>query len=278
MLFCFVAPTHGQFLKKLKKKAGDAVEQTVLNRTEKEVSKATDDAIDDMIESSANEKHATKDSKEVQESIQSLFGGGNIDNIPDQYNFSYKAVMEITSKDDKNQLEYWLQPDVRYFGTKISQAGEDNLTVLDLDNKSMTMFMHSDDQRLIMPMRTDSKLFQKILENADQESSSEPLDYVEIESKSILGYHCKGYEFTTEDGVSRIWVTDQTPVGFNSGLFNTDNSLPKTFIPMDGNTMMMEMQFIPSKKNDDTYMMKCIEFTKENMRVRKADYKSMLQY
>src|SRR5690554_7168919 len=82
MLFCFVAPTHGQFLKKLKKKAGDAVEQTVLNRTEKEVSKAIDDAIDDMIESSANEKHATKDSKEMQESIQSLFGGGNIDNIP----------------------------------------------------------------------------------------------------------------------------------------------------------------------------------------------------
>src|SRR5690606_40541541 len=71
MLFCFVAPTHGQFLKKLKKKAGDAVEQTVLNRTEKEVSKATDDAIDDMIESSANEKHATNDSKEMQESIRS---------------------------------------------------------------------------------------------------------------------------------------------------------------------------------------------------------------
>src|SRR5690606_17174175 len=97
----------------------------------------------------------------------------------------------------------------------------------------MTMFMHSDDQRLIMPMRTDRKLFQKILENGDQESNSEPLDYVEIESILIFGYHCKGYEFTTEDGVSRIWVTDQTPVGFNSGLFNTDNSLPKIFIPMD---------------------------------------------
>lgn len=278
MLLCFVTPTEAQFLKKLKKKAGEAVEQTVLNRTEKEVSEATDDAIDSMIESQGDENQADQNSKNMQQSIQSLFGGGNIDNIPDQYSFSYKAVMEITSKNDKNQLEYWLEPDVRYFGTKITQTGEDNLTVLDLDNQSMTMFMHTDDQRLIMPMRTDNQLFKKILENAEEESKPEHIDFVEIESKTILGYHCKGYEFTTQDGVSKIWVTDQTPVGFNSGLFNTDNSLPNTFIPMDGKSMMMEMEFIPSKKNADTYSMKCIEFSKENMSVSKADYKSMLEY
>src|SRR5690606_40016561 len=148
------------------------------------VSETTDDAIDSMIEYQGDENQADKNSKNMQQSIQSLFGGGNIDNIPNQYSFSYKAVMEITSKNDRNQLEYWLEPDVRYFGTKISQAGEDNLTVLDLDNESMTMFMHSEDLRLIMPMRTDNKLFKKILENANKERSEEHTS--ELQSRENL--------------------------------------------------------------------------------------------
>lgn len=279
MILCFVVPTQAQFLKKLKKRAGDAVERTVLDRTDKEVSEATDEAIDGMVESDNTDKRqANQSADQMQESIQSLFGAGNIDNIPDQYDFSYKAVMEVTSKEDKNQLEYWLEPDVRYFGTKITQAGDDNLTVLDLENKSMTMFMEKDEQKLIMPMRTDNKLFKKILENAEEDSKPENIEFVEIEGKTILGYHCKGYQFKSDDGISKIWVTDETPVGFNSGLFDTDHNFPNPIIPMDGKTMMMEMQFIPSKKNGETYAMKCVEFTKENMSVRKGDYTSMLKY
>ena len=274
IILCFVAPTQAQFLKKLKKKAGDAVEQTVLDRTGKEVSEATDEAIDGMIESEGQTDQNTKD---MNESIQSLFGAGNIDNIPDQYDFSYKAVMEITSTKDKNQMEYWLEPEVRYFGTKISQAGDDNITVLDLENKSMTMFMHQDDQKLIMPMRTDNKLFKKILENAEEESNPEDIKFVEIESKTILGYHCKGYQVTTEDGVSKVWVTNETPVGFNSGLFDMEHEYPTSAIPIDNNSMMMEMHYVSNKK-DEEYGMKCIEFTKENMSIRKEDYTSMLKY
>lgn len=277
MILCFVAPTQAQFLKKLKKRAEKAVEQTVLNRTDKEVSEATDKAIDGVMESE-NQSQQNSKADQMQENIQSLFGAGNLEKIPDQYVFSYKARMEITSNNDKTEIEYWLEPDVRYFGTKIAQEDGQNLTVLDLENKSMTMFMQQDDKKLIMPMRTDAKVFKKIIESADEQTKTQNMEYVEIESKTILGYHCKGYKYTTEEGVSKIWITNQTPVGIYSGLFNKDYDFPTTNIPMDGESMIMEMQFVPAKNNKDKYTMKCIEFTKEEMSVKKDDYTSMLQY
>ena len=46
LVLFFALPSQAQFLEKLKKKAEQAVERTVLNRTEKEVSKGTDKTID----------------------------------------------------------------------------------------------------------------------------------------------------------------------------------------------------------------------------------------
>ncbi|WP_417363547.1 DUF4412 domain-containing protein [Galbibacter sp.] len=279
LILCFAVPAQAQFLKKLKKKAGNAVERTVLNRTDKEVSEATDEAIDGMIESDTNDnKQADQNARDMQESIQSMLGGGNLENVPDQYSFSYKAVMEISSGKDTNVMEYWLEPDVKYFGTKIVQSDTKNFTVLDLENESMTMFMENKGDKMIMPMRTDNKLFKKILAKAEEESKPEDYKFVEIEGKTILGYRCKGYQITTDDGISKVWVTNQTPVGFNSGLFDMEHDNPASAIPMDENSMMMEMHFTPNKKNGDSYSMKCTEFSKENMSIKKGDYTSMLQH
>lgn len=279
LILCFAVPTQAQFLKKLKKKAGDAVERTVLNRTDKEVSKTTDEAIDGMIESDTNDnKQTDQNTRDMQESIQSLLGGGNLENVPDEYTFSYKAVMEISADKDANEIEYWMEPDVKYFGTKIVQSDTENLTVLDLENKTITMYMENKGDKMIMPMRTDNKLFKKILANAEEESNAEDFKFVEIESKTILGYRCKGYQITTDDGISKVWITNQTPVGFNSGLFDMEHEYATSAIPMDENSMMMEMEFTPHKKSGDSYHMKCTEFSKVKMSVKKADYASTLKH
>ena len=60
---------NAQFFKKIKKKAENAIERTILNKTDREVSKTTDKTIDSVIIGKKNpkEKELTKEEKEAAE-------------------------------------------------------------------------------------------------------------------------------------------------------------------------------------------------------------------
>tara|TARA_A100000171_G_C2140545_1_gene155526 strand:+ start:14463 stop:14777 length:315 start_codon:yes stop_codon:yes gene_type:complete len=81
LLTLLLIGTHAnaQFFKKLKKKAENAVEQTVLNKTDREVSKETDKTIDGVIKGDKKkEKEEPTDEEKAaaEKSVMSIFGGG----------------------------------------------------------------------------------------------------------------------------------------------------------------------------------------------------------
>ena len=140
MLMCCLAITYSaeaQFFKKLKKKAENAVERTIMNRTDEEVSKGTDNAIDSITKGGKgkkNKKDAPKNIGETEKNIDStkqqnkakeaamqkkmagLFGGSDLKGVPEVYEFSYKATMKISSQKDETEIQYWMEPGQPYFG------------------------------------------------------------------------------------------------------------------------------------------------------------------
>ena len=285
-----VGPANGQFLKKLGERAEKAAERTILNRTEREVSKGTDKAIDEALgagKKGGKDKDAPKegaDSGEAERdeaqantpSLLSSFMGGGMEDVPDTYRFSYRATMKIITDDEEEMaMQYWLEPDATYFGTK-SLIGDnaDNLAVMDLENHAMVMFIDDGKQKTAMRIKADQKILDKYTGQSGEDEDAVDVNITPIEGKTILGYRCKGFQVESEDGVSKVWVTDEAPVGMYSGAIQGDY-VPEGMPNFGSKALLMEMEYIPNKGKKDHVRMVCTELKPASMVIRKADYQTM---
>lgn len=301
---------QAQLLKKMKKKAENAVERTILNRTDQEAARGTDQGIDAVIKGDNNKKKDKKSNKNISDDDlisesdienkvsdeqkeqlgnmigemndnQSGFGSGAAD-VLDEYKFSYRATMKIkTGKKEEMEVDYLLQPDVPYFGFAAEQDGAKSVSVMDMENYSMVMFIEQGAYKLRMSQQADKKLIDKI--NKEKSNKQNDKDYLanlkEIEGKTILGYKCKGFETTNDEGTYRMWITSDTPVGFLGAGMEMDPDefeIPAELLAMGKNAMVMEMQFTPvrGKKKDRLHMI-CTDFAKENKTIKSKEYKTM---
>lgn len=297
MLMCCLAISYSaeaQFFKKLKKKAENAVERTIMNRTDEEVSKGTDNAIDSITKGGKGKKNAPKNIGETEKNLDStkqqnqakeaamqkkmagLFGGSDLKGVPDVYEFSYKATMKITTQKDVSDIHYWMEPGQRYFGNWHKEGEMSSITVMDMGNQTMVMFTDDGKQKMAMKMPSSKKTIEKLTKKMEEKNkqAAEDIKVTAIAGKTILGYNCKGYQITSKDGVSKVWVTNETPVGYLGGIANTEG-LPSSVLPIGENTMFMEMQFESAKKKKDNFSMVCTELKKESMSIVKAEYSTM---
>src|SRR5690606_26264786 len=110
--------------------------------------------------------------------------------------------------------------------------------------------------KFVLPMAMDQKIIQQWEDHQSAKEEISDLQIQPIEDKTILGYHCKGYEVTNEEGTAKIWITDQTPVGMLYGIFNVAADMPKPPFDLKENSMILEMQFNSGK---DSYKLECTE-------------------
>jgi len=184
--------------------------------------------------------------------------------------------MKIITPKEETEVIYLFEPKQRYFGNKMDDSIASNITVMDMDNKSMVLFSDNGEQKSAMKIPSSKKMMEK-LDKKMMEKGKKTLDeseIVPIEGKTILGYQCEGYQITAKEGVTKVWITNETPVGYLGGIANAE-SLPSSILPLGENTMFMEMQFESSKKQKDNYSMICTELKEESMTIKKEEYASM---
>lgn len=274
LLFAILSPVtlKSQFLEKLADKAVNAAERTVERRVEKESSKKTDEAMDEVFEGNKkNSKKQKKDKASQSEKSSSNHKpakqSNDLTGIPDSYHFSHKMVMQMNSGKQNNLITYWLTPEDGYFGTEQSSQ----LVVFDMKNELLLMVMEAEKMMMKMPFNTKS-----IQEQTPLSTQSEgDVKITPLPDKTILGYHCKGYQISSEDGVGKVWITHDAPIGFMNAFVDTE-TLAHSEMAIRKNSVMMEMQFEPAKKNKDKFSMICVDFKKENKNINKSEYKSML--
>ncbi|MBR9855911.1 MAG: DUF4412 domain-containing protein [Algicola sp.] len=298
-LICFfmMGHTNAQFLKKLKKKAKEAVERTVLERVDKEVSKGTDNSIDSLKQIGKGNKNGSTNIGETEKNLNTgpnqpkLMKGGKakeaalqkkmaglmrsngMENVPDVYEFSYRATMKIITPKEETEVIYLFEPKQKYFGNTMNDSLASNITVMDIGNKSMVMFSDNGKQKSAMKIPMGNKSIEKITKKMAEKGkkSMDEAKVVPIEGKIILGYQCEGYQITAKEGVTKIWITNETPVGYLGGIAQTEN-LPDTVLPIGETTMFMEMQFKSSKGKKNNYTLICTELKEESLSLIKEEY------
>ncbi|RDK86965.1 DUF4412 domain-containing protein [Marinirhabdus gelatinilytica] len=267
---------NAQFFKKLKKKAENAVERTVLNKTDREVSKETDKTIDGVIkgDKKKEKEEPTDEEKEAAEKNAMNIFGGSLEGIPDSYEFQYIMDMKLTTHKDKMDMRYFIQPDASYFGNAIVDKRANSIIVYDMENQAMITFMDNGSQKMAMKTRMPfDEAAQK--EMAKNDTNQEDVNITPLPSKTILGYHCKGYQIEQEDGVSKFYITNEAPVSF-VGVFSSIQQMPKSgynaTVPFDENSMVMEMEFISNNRKRDNVHIICTNLAEKKFAINKADY------
>lgn len=291
-----VGAANGQFLKKLGEKAEKAAERTVERRVERETEKKTDKALDKVFEGGdgkgKKEKGGTKENTAVegsarteandetvamsQSALAAMLGGGSLDDVRDTYTFSYRATMKIIDENEKEEanLLYWLEPDAAYFGTGMPVGDATNqIAVMDMDIKGMVMFMDDGKQKTAMRLSGTQQLMDKFLTKA-AEQDAEDVTIKPLESKTILGYRCKGFQMETDEGISKIWITDEAPVGMVNSMLKAEN-IPGGLSDLGANALFMEMEYVAKKGNNGNVRMVCTELKPVSMTIQKKEYQGI---
>lgn len=256
VVFVGITPSiNAQFLKKLMKKAEKAAEKTIEKKVEEKTTRETDKAFDDTF----NKKKSNKASEKS--------------NSPaNTYEFSHKYVMRVKNKRRTTDLEYYLTKSGNYFASKMPNDKNNTTTVMDIDKKTMFMFMDSKRDKTLMAMSLN---FEKLTDDAIQESN------VQItptgNTKTIVNYPCEEYKVKGDDFHGTVWVTKKAGIHFVKSFYKIKNkrSVNQSWMTMiDGLSMEMNITDT-SKRRPKKITMTCIALEKQPLKINSKQYKKL---
>ena len=278
-----------QILNRLKKKAQEAAAQ----KAEEKLTEQVQQAAEQMVEKSWNSIFGEF------ESDSSSFGklpfkmNSNV-KTEDEYRFTIKSTMEITSVNEDGSTEppvlmhMFFNEDEVYTGSQFESEEmkkEDGelFIIYDFKNSAMLMLMSNDSDKFSFAYDWNQTLesVQTASDSIDTETdeiSSEDWDnYEKIGSKTILGYSCDGYRSENDQQITEVWVSKDADFGMTN-LFQAHANAKqlKNKMPADyPQGMLMEMSFKDLSNNEETRM-KVINIDKNNRtKLVMSDYPTM---
>lgn len=258
--FLLVANTaNAQFLKKLKNKIEEKVENTVTENISNKAATEADKSLNKMWESNMNLGISKADYSE----------------IPDSYNFSWKYNMTIETKDGETEIIYLFEEDADYLGTLINQDTGKMTMIFDPSKNLNSMFMENDDSKMVMASKISIDA-----EELEEMSQYDEMKITEIGNKKIAGYNCSGFRMENEEYIVISYITGETNLNFGSMFQNKGNPrIPKAvdaeWFKKYSDGLMLEMDVTDKKNKEGNMKMYCTSLVEEKIQIDKSDYNSM---
>jgi len=260
----FATQTNAQIWKKLGKKIEKAAEKTLEKKVEEKTERETSKAFDSTFNNSKGNKKNTNSPFKI---------SGNKANPSKNYTFSHTYVMQINDGKRKTDLQYYLTNSGNYFGMKIPDDKENVVSVMDIDKKTMFMYMDSRGDKLLMSMGLD-------IEDMTEDSMDQNNVSVTAtgNTKTILGYSCQEFKVKGDDMEGRVWITQNAGVSFAKSTYGvkTKKGLNQSWMRML-NGLFLEMEMTDtSKRKPKTMKMRCLSLDKTNITIKSSDYKKLM--
>jgi len=262
ILVCYSQQTEAQFFKNLKKRAEEAAKEAVLRKAEEKAARTAEKGMDKIFDFDFSKKS-------MDPSV-----------LPESYDFEWKYKLKMKSKQGDFDMAYYLKSGANYFGSKPEfkekMVMNGMFMVMDQEAKAMTVFMSANGKKSghIVPSMTD------VADTADNEQLMSEMNYKELDTKTILGYECQGFQLENKDMKMVMYITFDAPVSFNQVYGGTNSkALPKGFDPKwlkrADNSLMMEMTFTNKKKKKYSATMTCVELAEHAHTINVNEYEFM---
>lgn len=295
LLLLLCTPAEAQLLKKLGKRAEKAVERTILNRTDKEVSKGTDKAIDGVLKKEDGSEQDTieedklddEDGGAFGEKLKDLFGG--LGDPQDGAPQSGKAKAQLTPEtlekalaeadpapEDQNiqlpdtyNFSYQLTTEVsnhlgKQEGSYLLEPGKSYYAERTAQPGGTKYVIYDDKNMTVLHFseNSGSREFWRekmsiftAIRMLGAYKDGDNMKTKTIDNKNILGFDTQGYEISTDDGVLKIWVTHDAPATLFGALFSERSKVKES--PFQANAMILEMKYSSAGNPDKSYQWSC---------------------
>ncbi|MCK0159363.1 hypothetical protein [Allomuricauda sp. F6463D] len=297
----FILPfnSHAQFFKKLKEKAENAIERTILNKTDEEVSKGTDETIDGIIKNDKkpptetresgsttsetnNTTEVTKDGLPViklgqdevevdaAEAFANTVGDDTVASLSSTYTFSYKVIYTINNGKGNIQKVMYYEPNNAYFGTSIHDDDVYHMQLTD-PNKQASFLFVGDSIKTALPIAKDHILHTENINSIPGSNSNNGVTVEKLDYKKMKDLLCRGYRITTPEGVVVVYIAERAPVQYKGGLSQTayiPNSLFK-----GENYMIMELAFQSNDPDEKPIHVRCFSIQEQKKTLTPSNYK-----
>lgn len=293
LLMLIPASAEAQILKKLKERAKNAAERTILNRTESEISKGTDKAIDGILKGGKN-KDAEEDTEEENEEDSTTRKGGLrglLENLgemsgnssaeapegeltPEQLE-KLRAEAEPPPADQNIRLQdtysfsYWLTTELStsqgknkrnyllqpggMYYAEISTEQEGEKYII-YDNENLALLHFLETDSSTEFWREKMDVF-TALRQFGASSDGENKQVKKVGKKEILGFTAQGYEIKTNEGLLVLWVTHEAPATIFGAMFSI--RADEEGSPFQANDMILEMKFSAAENSNRSYHWVC---------------------
>ena len=248
---------QAQFLKKLKNRVEQKVENINIKKTADKAAEKTSKSMDKIFNTNPFGVGRGKASPNL---------------IAESYVFSWKYSLKMTTKEGEMVLDYYLNPGAAYFGFT-TVAMKDIFTVMDNDNKIMAMFMSTQGNNMVMANQMPDDL--NLEEDKDK---SDNFNFQSLPEKIINGYHCKGVKAINSEYEMDMYFTDEAEVSFDDIYKNQQTKIPvqlKNYFNKDDKVLMIYMDMKGLKSKKQNAQIECIGLEKVSKTISKSEYKSM---
>ena len=258
----FLIPAQAQLLKNLKRKVEHRVEQKVTDKIADKAASEAGKSVDNAME--PNYKNS---------GFPLGIGQADLSEVPETYEFEWRYVMKMESKEGETLLNYFLKKDAPYFGFKLPNSDE-MFMVMDQSRNLMVNYMDSNGTKMI----TASKISKSALNEMEEENERDETTFKKIDGKTIMGYKCNGFQAENKDGLYTFYITSEPDISFMDIYRSDKTNLPANFDPKwieDGKGLMMQMILEDKKKAKNNLVMTCVALEKQSVKLHKKDYKSL---
>ena len=262
-LLLISSASHAQFLKKLKKKAAQAIENVVVEKTADKAAEMAGKSMDKIFNIDFN-------GIQVEPSV-----------LPESYDFEWKYTMQMKDKKGNKNMTYYLKPDSKYFGFQPEMENQvmanEMFMVFDQELDVMAMFMDTESGKMGQLLKSPTVDIED--ETEHEANNMEDYTFKEIGTKTILGYECQGFQIENDEIKMIMYVAMNAPVSFNKVYGGHVKTKPKGYDPKwmekAENSILMEMEIINKKRKKYSTKMTCVALEKSPKTVVVSDYEFM---
>lgn len=254
-----VIPTQGQFFKKPLENVeqafqNEAITSLVFEESYDEISLIS------LMEEQLQESGFLKGMEQVDPS-----------EIPESYDFEWRYIYEMKTKDGEKRLNLLFKNNASYFGLQISEAKKSYL-VVDPERNINALFTDLGDAKKTSATR--------ILESGKRvikrKKKMGVFSFNKIGDKSIIGYESEGFQAENNEFVYSFYITKESDIGIHDFHRNSEKLMPKNFNPnWLEKGMLMQMISEGKKSIRDNITITCIGIEKYPLQLRKQENRSL---